>query len=364
VTPAGPPRRAAWWLAGIVMLAMDCRSRPAEAALTSAVDRSPQVQSLLAEAAGAYQRGNLQLTQQILLKASAAAPDDPDIALDLGDTLNRLQRMESARQRYVEFLTRHPSASQVRLALGLTLMGLGRWEESAEQFRRVTRELPDDRNARFNLGVVLARLGHTSQALTELRLAAKHSPPDPGVLTELGSTLLRAGDTAEAEQILKKALVLNPDNVPALFNLAQCYSRLGRRDEAREVLERFSRASGTRERYLDEKRLFRAAQSRSDSLVREGKDAQALEALLAYRESLADFPLFQQELGVAYLRVGLRPEAIAAFERAVAQDGSLIEAQAQLAALYQQAGESEKAMRARQIAARPTSQGPLPTDPP
>jgi Tfp pilus assembly protein PilF len=184
------------------------------------------------------------------------------------------------------------------------------------------------------------------------------------VLTELGITLMRAGETAEAEETLQKALVLDPDNVPALFNLAQCYSRLGRRDEAREVLERFSRASGTRERYLDEKRLFRAAQSRSDSLAREGKDALALEALLAYRESLAEFPLFQQELGVAYLRAGLRQEAIAAFERAVARDGSLIEAQAQLAALYQQAGESDKAMRARQAAARPSSQGPLPTDPP
>jgi|GEM_PF-5213019 len=362
--PGAPSRLAGWRLLGIVLLAVDCRSRPAEAELTLPKERSSQVQSLLSAAADAYQRGNLQRTQQLLVEAGAAAPDDPAIALDLGDTLNRLQRMESARQRYTEFLERHPSASQVRLALGLTLMGLGRWEDAADQFRRVTRELPDDRNARFNLGMVLSRLGRTSQAITELRLAAKHSPPDPAVLTELGIALLRAGDTAEAQETLQKALVLDPDNVPALFNLAQCYSRLGRRDEAREVLERFSRASGTRERYLDEKRLFRAAQSRSDALAREGKDALALEALLAYRESLAEFPLFQQELGVAYLRAGLRQEAITAFERAVAQDSSLIEAQAQLAALYQQAGESDKAMRARQAAARPSSQGPLPTDPP
>jgi Flp pilus assembly protein TadD len=346
------------------MLAGDCRSRPAEAELTLPSDRTPQVQSLLAEAAGAYQRGNLQLTQELLHKASAAARDDPDIALDLGDTLNRSQRMESARQHYVEFLERHPSASQVRLALGLTLMGLGRWEESADQLRRVTRELPDDRNAHFNLGIILARLGRTSQAIAQLRLAAESSPPDPAVLTELGIALMRAGEPDQAEQVLQKALALDPENVPALFNLGQCYGRLGRSDEARAVLERFSRASGTRERYLDEKRLFHAAQSRSDSLAREGKDDLALQALLAYGESLADFPLFQQELGVAYLRSGRRQEAIAAFERAISRDASLTEAQAQLAALYQQAGESEKAMRARQAAARPRAQGPLPAEPP
>jgi tetratricopeptide (TPR) repeat protein len=362
--PAGPARFAGWWVVGIVVLVLGCRGRPAEAPLTSEKDRSPQVQKTLSEAAGAYQRGNLLLTQQLLLKASAAAPDDPDIALDLGDTLNRLQRMESARQHYVEFLSRHPSASQVRLALGLTLMGLGRWEESAEEIHRVTEELPEDANARFNLGIILARLGRYTQALPELQFAAQHSPPSPVLFTELGITLMRVGEPARAEEALQKTLALDPENVPALFNLGQCYEQLGRDEEARQTLDRFARASGTRERFLDEKRLFRAAQSRADSLAREGNDEQALGALLAYRESLTEFPLFQQELGVAYLRLGRRQEAIAAFETAVAKDPSLTESHAQLAVLYQQAGEREKAMRARQAAARPSAQGPLPTDTP
>jgi Flp pilus assembly protein TadD len=353
-----------WWLLGIVALALDCRSRPVEAPLTTEKDRSPQVQGTLAEAAGAYQRGNLLLTQQLLQQASAANPDDPDIALDLGDTLNRLQRMESARQHYVEFLSRHPSASQVRLALGLTLMGLGRWEESAREIQRVTEELPEDTNARFNLGIILARLGRYDEALPELQFAAEKSPPDPALFTELGITLMRKGEPAQAEKALQKALALDPENVPALFNLGQCFERLGRGEEAREAQGRFARASGTRERYLDEKRLFRAAQSRSDSLARDGKDELALEALLAYRDTLAEFPPFQQELGVVYLRLGRRQDAIAAFERAVAKDPSLTESHAQLAVLYQQAGEREKAMRARQAAARPRAQAPLPTDTP
>jgi protein O-GlcNAc transferase len=242
----------------------------------------------------------------------------------------------------------------------LTLMGLGRWDESAEHIRRVALERPDDPYARFNLGLILSKLGRYGEAVPELQRAAQLSPADPEVFTELGIALLRTGDAARAETALRQALALDPDHVAALFNLGQCYERLGRHQDSLAVLEQFSRASGSREKFLDEKRLFRAAQAREDSLAREGKDALALEALLAYRDSLAEFPQFQQELGVAYLRTGRRDEAIAAFERAVKGDPGLTEAHAQLAVLYQQAGEADKAMKARQSAARRHAEGPQP----
>jgi len=131
------------------------------------------------------------------------------------------------------------------------------------------------------------------------------------------------GRLDEAAHALERSVTLNPENVPALFNLGNCYVRLGRGEEARKALDRFTRASGSQEKYLDQKRLFRAAQARADSLAHEGKDDKSLEALLAYRDSLTDFSLFQQELGVAYLRLGRRDDAIAAFERAVAKDPTL-----------------------------------------
>ncbi|PYQ11128.1 MAG: hypothetical protein DMH00_09125 [Acidobacteria bacterium] len=175
---------------------------------------------------------------------------------------------------------------------------------------------------------------------------------------------MRLGRLDEAAHALERSVTLNPESVPALFNLGNCYARLGRGEEARKALDRFTRASGSQEKYFDQKRLFRAAQARADSLAHEGKDDKSLEALLAYRDSLTDFSLFQQELGVAYLRLGRRDDAIAAFERAVAKDPTLTEAQADLAALYQQSGQGAKAMKARQAAARPVSSGPLPAETP
>jgi len=353
-----------WTLSGIGSLALACSGPPAEAPLTSAQERSPQVQATLVEAAVAYQRGNLLMTEQLLRTARSAAPDDPDIALDLGDTLNRLQRMDSARRHYDEFLARHPSASPVRLALGLTLMGLGRWEESADQIARVVEGRPEDSVARFNLGIVLAKLGRYEEALPHLRRAAELSPADPGIHTELGIVLLRLGKPGEAEKALQRALELDPGKVSALFNLGQCYTQMGRHEDAQNALERFSRASAGRERFIDQKRLFRSVQARAESLAREGKSDESLEALLAFREPLEDFPLFQQEVGVAYLRLGRRQEAIASFERAVAGDPALTESHSHLAVLYQQDGQSEKAMKARQAAARPASPGPLPAESP
>ncbi|PYQ11129.1 MAG: hypothetical protein DMH00_09130 [Acidobacteria bacterium] len=128
----------AWTMLAIPVLAVACTGGPPQAPLTSANDRSPQVRSTLTEAETAYQRGNLPLTEQLLRKAYAGAPDDPDLALDLGDTLNRRQHMESARRHYDEFLERHPSATPVRLALGLTLMRLGQWDEAALQIPPVS----------------------------------------------------------------------------------------------------------------------------------------------------------------------------------------------------------------------------------
>lgn len=332
--------------------------------MTSAKDRTPQLQALLSEAGDSFRRGDLLRTQALLAKARAAAPDDPDIALDLGDTLNRLQRMDAARQQYADFLARHPSAAQVRLAYGLTLMGLGRWEDSAQEILRVTREIPEDLNARFNLGIAFARLGRYEEAVPQLERATRAQPPDPAVFTEMGNALLKTGKLPEAEKAFRQALTLDPDNVPALFSLGQCYERMGRSVEAQQAQERFFAASGSKEKYLDEKRLFRAAQSRSEILQREGKHPEALAALLAYRDSLAAFPPYQQELGIAYLRLGRVAEAIAAFEKAVAGDASLTQAHAQLAILYQQTGQIEKAMRERQFAARQRAQGPLPTETP
>jgi len=303
-------------------------------------------------------------TQELLAQARAAAPDDPDIALDLGDTLNRLQRMDAARQHYADFLARHPSVAPVRLAYGLTLMGLGRWEDSAKEIERVTREVPDDLNARFNLGIAYAKLGRYEDAVPQLERATQAKPPDPGILTEMGNALLKTGKLPEAEKAFRQALELDPNHVPALFSLGQCYERMGREEEARQAQGRFFQASGAKERYLDEKRLFRAAQSRSEILERQGKAEPALEALLAYRQALEAFPPYQQELGVAYLRLGRVADALGAFEKAVAGDAGLVEAHAQLAALYQQTGQLDKAMRERLAAARLSAQGPHPTDAP
>ena len=299
--------------------------------------------------------GNLLQTEELLRRAAAGAPDDLDIALDLGDTLNRLGRNESAREHYLKFLARHPSASQARRALGLTLMTLGSWGEARDQFQILVREHPRDPAALRNLGLALNRLARYEDALPPLKEAAALSPGHPEIETELGIACLRLDRLPEAEAALRKAVEIDPSSVPALHNLGNCYARMGRTQEAREILERFTRASNRQEHFYDEKRLFRAAQARAGELSRAGKEEKALAALLAYRDQLEGFPSFHQELGITYLRLGKSPEATRAFQRALDLDPGLVEARANLIALYQQAGETERAMKLREAAARQTA---------
>jgi Flp pilus assembly protein TadD len=360
-----PGRLARVLLLLTAFLAPGCSGRNrSEAPLTSAQQRSPQLQAILAEAAGAYQRGNLALTEETLRKASRMAPDDPELALDLGDTLTRAQQLDAARRHYEEFLQRHPSSTAVRLALGLTLTGLGRWDDSAREVRQVVESTPDDPVARLNLGIVLSKQGQYDEAIVQLRRATELSPTDPLALKELGSALMGAGQLQEAATALEHTVAIDSSSAPAWFALGGCYARLGRKAEAEAALEHFSEAAKGKERFLDQKRLFRAAQGRAETLSRAGKQEEALAALLAYGDALADFPPFQQELGIAYLRLGQRKEAIAALELAVAGDRTLREAHGHLAVLYQQEGDADKAMRARRSALHPAGSGPLPLETP
>ncbi|HMC83123.1 MAG TPA: tetratricopeptide repeat protein, partial [Candidatus Polarisedimenticolia bacterium] len=214
VTGAGR-RRVALFLALAATLALpSCRR--AEPSLTGAAARSPEVRQALARAAETFQRGDFFHAEQSLRQAHAGAPDDPDIALDLGDTLIRLSRSEAARDHYRAFLSRHPSASQVRLALGLTLITLGLWKEAAGELERTVSERPQDPSALYNLGSVLSRLGREEEAIVRLKAAAQLSPEDPSIAVALGMAYQRLGRISEAIGSLEKALSMDPDNVPAL----------------------------------------------------------------------------------------------------------------------------------------------------
>ncbi|HEU5181563.1 MAG TPA: tetratricopeptide repeat protein [Candidatus Polarisedimenticolia bacterium] len=355
--------RAFLFLAALLAPGCSRRSAP-EPPLTTPQQRSPELQAILTEAGSAYQRGNLTLTEEALRRASAMAPDDADLALDLGDTLTRAQHLDAARQHYEAFLARHPSSAAVRLALGLTLTGLGRWEDAAREIGQVAERTPDDPVARLNLGIVLSKLGRYDASVEQLRRAVELTPTDPVAVKELGSALMSAGKLQEAATALEQAVALDARSAPAWFALGGCYARLGRKAEAAVALAHFSETSEGKERFLDQKRLFRAAQGRAEALSLQGKDEEALAALLAYRDALQDFPQFQQELGVAYLRLGKRTEAIAALERAVAGDRTLREAYGHLAVLYQQQGDTDKAMRARRSALHPSGYGSLPVESP
>jgi protein O-GlcNAc transferase len=353
MTTEGRTRARLALLAGLLSAAvLHCETAPPEPPLSSPESRSPEVRSALEGAGAAYQRGDLQRTVEMLRRAAANAPDDLDIALDLGDTLNRLGHNEAAREHYLEFVARHPAVSQVRQALGLTLITLGRWEEARDQFQTLVRQHPGDPAALLNTGLSLNRLGRYKEARDRLAEAASLSPNDAEIQTELGIACLRLDRLPEAAAALKRAVDIEPFRVAALHNLGNCYARMGREQEAKAVLDQFLKASNRQERFFDEKRLFRAAQGRAEELSLAGNQDKALEALLAYRKDLEEFPPFHQELGVAYLRLGKTREATEAFQRALDMNPELVESRAHLIALYQQAGNRERAMKLREAAAR------------
>jgi tetratricopeptide (TPR) repeat protein len=322
----------------------------AEPPLTGAAERSPALQQLLAKANEAHRRGSLRETEEMLRRAHAEAPDDLDIALDLGDTLTRLGRNESARAHYAAFLSRHPSASAARLAHGRCLVSLARAEEAIPELDRAARELGTDAGAWLALGEALGDAGRTEEALAPLRRAAELAPADPAAHAALGAACLRIERLDEAIAALERSLELDPGSAPALFGLAQAYARAGRAEESRSAQDRFRKASHGREEELDRRRLLRAARAQAARLAARGDHEKALRALLAYQDQLEDYAPYQVQVGVALLDLGQAAESEAALRRAIQLDRTLSDAYLRLAELYEKTGKPEEAAQARRAA--------------
>jgi protein O-mannosyl-transferase len=83
-----------------------------------------------------------------------------------------------------------------------------------------------------NLGTMLSENGQTAEGLAALQEADKSLPDNAGVATALGLALSRAGRYQESVPVFERALRLQPQSRDALAGIAAALSRLNRLKEA------------------------------------------------------------------------------------------------------------------------------------
>jgi tetratricopeptide (TPR) repeat protein len=223
-------------------------------------------------------RGDLAGAEDELARASAASPDNQDVAMALAEVRGRRGEYGTAAKGIGEFVAAHPSATAARTLYVGALRESGQIDESIAQATEVLVRKPGDPTALAELSLahlakgekdaaaLLAKQavdanpnaavahratglldlanGDDAAAFAEFRKAAQADPRDTTSRSNMGVVLLRAGACVLAEAQYREILRILPDDQEAQVGLAAALRGQGdaqhpqKYDEARAVLER------------------------------------------------------------------------------------------------------------------------------
>ncbi len=233
-----------------------------------------------------------------------------------------------------------PQNPQVRYSLAVSLAGSGQLDAAADELQRALALQPTFEDARIQLGRVLARQGRIDEGIAEFRKIIVSRPDYAAPYSAMGASLFEAGRYQEAAQAFQQVATLQADNAVARQQVGVSFQALG--DNAR-ALEWYQKALAIRP----------SAQAYSNIGAIHHEQREYSKAIAAYQQAIAIRPNAREthrNLGDAYLRMGMRREALAAYREAVRlaeidlqvnpRDARLL---ASLAVYLQKAGEASKA---------------------
>jgi len=211
-----------------------------------------------------------------LTNASELAPQDTDIAFDLGLVRMAQQQYEPAIKQFqrsardperartgllhVMLGRAYQNANQSELAiaefekalrnepairlghyhLGYAYQSVGRTKEAIAEYEAELKRNPDVSEVMYQYGKLLAQTGATEKAIEQLQRAASAEPNNFDLQYELGKALLLSGNASAAVPALKRAAELDVNAPHPHFQLARAYQKLGNKTAAAREEQRFA----------------------------------------------------------------------------------------------------------------------------
>jgi protein O-mannosyl-transferase len=241
--------------------------------------------------------------------------------------------IEAAHHHFTRSTALRPDLGETHNNLGTTLSRKGRMDEAIKEFAEARRLTPHVLQMNINLYNALMATGRKDEAAAALAESLAHFTEeskkpdwrgDPGAHLKRGAFLVSVGRHADAANEFARAVRAQPGIVDLYLQLASVQQSAGQHDASivtlQDVLQKFSRAG------LPPAKLLFVEQKIADAQVGAGRFE---EAVGGYRRLLAvdaGNPIIWNNLAVACYKLGRRPEAIQAFERAVAIDPNLKDA--------------------------------------
>jgi tetratricopeptide (TPR) repeat protein len=281
----------------------------------------------------------------VLSQAASRVPESASVCLALGSFELRRNRIPAAITQLRRALELDPGLPAAHFSLGVALRRSGQLDEAAASFERLTALDPRHPRLALERGLLFEARGESQRAVDAYRAAWNENHDDMDLLLRLGAALVLAGEMDEAETTLERVRQARPNSAEALHFLGRVSLFRGRSSDALRYFREAVRLDATSAEYraycgwaaLENNQLGDALAEANAALQRDPTlgDAYWVRGSVRLRsgdpaQALADMQLalqhkpnlYRAEAGMAdaYEELGRLPEAVAAFESAVAHD--------------------------------------------
>jgi Flp pilus assembly protein TadD len=160
--------------------------------------------------------GELAEAREVLLRAVALKPNEPDVLLELGIVCARQGDWDTARREMELAQSSGSGDPRIPLYLGEVLWKLNRHSEAVAALREASRLAPGDWQPHFRLAHILAQAGNFTEAVAEYQEALRLNPTNVRTKIGLAKVLLNLRREPEGLKQLNEALQLEPADEAAL----------------------------------------------------------------------------------------------------------------------------------------------------
>jgi Flp pilus assembly protein TadD len=177
-----------------------------------AQDEPQRVQLLVAESQLLREANLNKEAFDLLGRALAESPDQPDLLYDYALTAEKIDRFDVLESNLVRLIKLRPDHAHAYNALGYSLADRSiRLPEAKTLIEKALELSPDDFFIVDSMGWVLYRMGDLPGAAAQLRRAWQ-GRPDGEIGAHLGEVLWQLGERDEARRIWEEALKVSPQN--------------------------------------------------------------------------------------------------------------------------------------------------------
>jgi len=274
-------------------------------------------------ASGEFARARVELARAVELD-----PQQLEARKLLAGVHAQLGEHEFAIEQGRAYLAQRPDDGDVRIIVGQSLIRVGRGEEAYAEVSKIPEE-KRDASALFALGRLDVAFNRLDLGTERLLKANELAPGNAQVLATLLAIDREKGRLADSAARIAKAVEANP-NDSALAALQAEVALLGGDAVAgRKALERAIE--------LDQRNVG-AQVTLAELAQREGKPKEMIEILERAAVAIPESADLQYRLAIAYEQNDRRPDAIAAYEKAIGLNNDLALAKNNLAYLIAESG--------------------------